>query len=155
MQTEEILFRFHSNLFDEEIIETITCEVIDHDTGIYRVHDVPFYAPMVAPDDLIYAEFNEDEGMITYEETTEHSGSSVIQVVKIDEETEIEEIIELFKELKCRIEKYSENYFSMEVHYDLNYAPIKERLDELEHEKIASYAEPNISEKHLSEVTIR
>tara|TARA_B100000508_G_scaffold132802_1_gene122084 strand:- start:41334 stop:41795 length:462 start_codon:yes stop_codon:yes gene_type:complete len=151
MKTEDILFRFHSNLFDEEITETITCEVIDHDTGIYRVHGVPFYASVVAPDDLIYAEFNEEEGMITYEETTEHSGSSVVQLVKLEEETGIQELIDLFTEKGCRIEKYSENYFAMEVHYNQDYAPIKELLDELESEKIASYAEPTISEKHLED----
>lgn len=155
MQTEDVLFRFHSNLFDEEIIETITCEVIDLDSGIYRVHGIPFYAPMVAPDDLIYAEFNEEEGMTTYEETTEHSGSSVVQVVKLEEETDIQEIIELFTEKGCRIEKHSENYFAMEVHYDLDYAPVKETLEELEAEKIASYAEPTISEKHLEDCSVQ
>ena len=89
--------------------------------------------------------------MITYEETTEHSGSSVVQLVKLEEETGIQELIDLFTEKGCRIEKYSENYFAMEVHYNQDYAPIKELLDELESEKIASYAEPTISEKHLED----
>ena len=151
MDNTDILFRFHSALFDEEIIETLSCEVLDHDNGIYRVDSVPFYAPMVAPDDLIFAEFDEGEEMITYRETTEHSGSSVIQVVNMDEHTDIREITELFQEKGCRSEKCTEHYFSMEVHYDLDYAPIKELLEELESEKIASYAEPTLSEKHIED----
>jgi len=151
MKTKEILFRFHSNLFDEEITEAITCEVIDLDSGIYRVHGVPFYAPMVAPDDLIHATFNADEGTTTYEQTTEHSGSSVVQIVKLDAETDMMEIIQLFKEKSCRIERYTENYFAMEVHYDQDYAPVKEKFEALENEQIASYAEPTLSEKHIED----
>lgn len=151
METENILFRFHSAIFDEEIVETLSCEILDQENGIYRVESVPFYAPMVAPDDLIFAEFDEGENMMAYRETTEHSGSSVIQVVKMDEQTDIREITELFTEKGCRSEKCTEHYFSMEVHYDLDYAPIKELLEELESEKIASYAEPTLSEKHIED----
>lgn len=148
---EKILFRFYSNIFDEEMVETMWCEEIDKENGIYKIDNIPFYAPLLASEDIIFAEFDEIEKMLTYRDTKEFSGNSVIQIVIMNEKTDINEIRNSFIEKGCQSEKLSENYFSMEIPYDLNYKPIKRLLDKLENEEIVSYAEPCLSEKHKND----
>ncbi|MDT0648406.1 DUF4265 domain-containing protein [Zunongwangia sp. F260] len=150
-EKEKVLFRFYSNIFDEEMVETMWCQEIDKENGIYKLDNIPFYAPLLASDDIIFAEFDESEQMITYRETKEFSGNSVIQIVLMDEKSDLNEIRNSFMKSGCQSEKFSENYFSMEIPYDLNYNPIKAQLDTLENDDIVSYVEPCLSEKHKND----
>ena len=60
-------------------------EIIDKEKGIYKLDSIPFYGPKIATDDLFLAEYNEVEGRLTYKETIEFSGNSIIQVVILKE----------------------------------------------------------------------
>lgn len=149
---EKILFRFHSDLFDEEMVETMWALVIDKDKGIYKLDNIPFYVPLIASDDLIFAEFDDSEQMLTYKETREYSGNSIIQIVTMDNKTDVNKIRDSFLDKGCQSEKVNDKYFSMEIPFDLNYKPIKTELDKLEYEEIIGYAEPCLSEKHKNDL---
>lgn len=74
----KILFRFHSNVLDEETVETMWAEIVDKEKGLYKLDSIPFYAPSVASDDIVFAEYDEQEQMLTYRETVEYSGNSTV-----------------------------------------------------------------------------
>lgn len=62
----KILFRYHSDVLDEEVVGTMWSEIIDLEKGIYKLDSIPFYGPLIATDDVFYAKYNENEEMVTY-----------------------------------------------------------------------------------------
>ena len=52
----KIVFRFHSEVIDQEMVETLWAEIIDEESGRYRIDSVPFYIPFIATDDIVAAE---------------------------------------------------------------------------------------------------
>lgn len=144
----KILFRFYSNIFDEEMVETIWATTVDKDKGLYKLDNIPFYVPLVAADDIVFAEFDKQEEMLTYRKTIQYSGNSTIQVVLIDKTKDINLIRDNFQELGCVSEKVNDSYFSMEIPAEANYKPIKQKLDYLEQKEIIRYAEPCLSARH-------
>jgi hypothetical protein len=151
MQAEEgvkILFRFHSDIFEEEMVETLWATTIDKTNGHYKIDNIPFYAPLVASADIVFAEFDELEQMLCYKRTLEYSGNSTIQVVLMDKSGDINSIRKTFEELGCISKKMNKRYFSMEIPAFVDYQPIKEKLDQLEVHEIIGYAEPCLSEQH-------
>jgi hypothetical protein len=144
----KILFRFHSNIFDEEMVETMWATIVDKDQGIYKLDSIPFYAPDIASDDIIFAEFDSKEEMLTYRKTIEYSGNSTVQIVLVDKSKDINQIREIFKELGCVSEKVNNGYFSMEIPSNVDYKNIKSKLDELETTEIIGYAEPCLADGH-------
>src|SRR6187431_2488064 len=77
----KILFRYHSDILDEEVVETMWSEIIDSGKGIYKRDNIPFYGPLIARGDIFYAKYDENDGAIVYKETIAISGNSIIQVV--------------------------------------------------------------------------
>jgi hypothetical protein len=144
----KILFRFYSDILDEETVETMWATVIDQDKGYYQLGNIPFYAPVTASSDIVFAEFDEDEGMLTYRSTVEYSGNSTIHVIIMDETHEINSIREIFSRMGCESERLNNNYFAMEIPSDIDYAPIKKMLDDLQSKEILGYAESCIGENH-------
>jgi Domain of unknown function (DUF4265) len=144
----KILFRFHSDIFDEEMVETMWATIVDKNKGYYKLDNIPFYAPLVASDDIVYAEFDEREEILTYRKTIQCSGNSIIQVVLMDETKNINLIRDGFRELGCVSEKVNDGYFSIEIPAKVNYKPIKQRLDDLEQKGIIGYAESCLSDRH-------
>ncbi len=144
----KLLFRFHSDIFDQEMVETMWATIVDEVKGLYKLDNIPFYAPSIASDDIVFAEFDNHEQMLTYRETIEYSGNSTIQVVIMDKTKETNDIRDLFKELGCVSEKAKEGYFSMEIPATVDYKPIKQKLIELESNDIIGYAEPCLAEGH-------
>lgn len=59
-----ILFPFQNDIFDEEMVETVWAAFVDMNNGLYTLDNIPFYAPLVASDDIIFAEFDEQQQMI-------------------------------------------------------------------------------------------
>ncbi len=143
----KILFRFFSDVLEEWTVETIWAETIDAENGLYRLANIPFYAS-VSCDDIVYAEYDEDEERLTYRKTVEHSGNSTIQVVVVGENIVTNDLREIFNSLGCESEKFNEGYFVVEVPAKLDYKPVREKLMEMEVEEKIYYAEPNLSENH-------
>ena len=144
----KILFRFHSDVLDEETVETMWATIVDKDKGLYKLDSIPFYAPLVASEDIVVAEFDDYEQMLTYCKTVEYSGNSTIQIILMDKTKDINQIRDTFKEFGCVSEKVNEGYFSMEVPSTVDYKNIKEKLDELEMQETIGYAEPCLADGH-------
>ena len=143
----KILCRFYSNVLDEWTVETMWAEIVDADNGLYKIDNIPFYAS-IASDDIVFAEFDETEKMLTYRETVEFSGNSLIQVVIMDKTVATNDIRDIFNSLDCKSEKFKEDYFVIEVLADKNYEPIKHKLSELQDKGIIDYAELVLSDQH-------
>jgi hypothetical protein len=147
----KILFNFHSDIFDEQMVETVWADKVDQEKGFYKIDNIPFYIPLVASEDIVFAEFDETEQMLSYRKTIEYSGRTVVQVVIMDKTFETNTIRDIFFKLGCESEKANEGYFSMEIPANLDYKPIKKELDRMENSEIIGYAEPTISDKHRTE----
>lgn len=144
----KLLFRLHSDIFDKEMVETMWATIVDEEKGSYKLDNIPFYAPSIASDDIVFAEFDDHEQMFAYRETIEYSGNSTIQVVILDQTKKTNDIRDLFKGLGCVSEKVNGSYFSMEIPMQLDYNPIKQKLDELKQKEVIGYTESCLSEKH-------
>lgn len=144
----KILFQFHSDIFDEKMVETMWATIIDKDKGFYKLDNIPFYAPLVASDDIVFAEFDEQQQMLTYRKTVEFSGNSTVQIVLIDKSKDVNSIRQIFEKLGCVSEKVNEGYFSMEIPALVDYKLIKQKLDDLELNEIIGYAEPCLADQH-------
>lgn len=152
METNEnfvkVLFRFYSNILEEETIETMWVEIMDEAGDLYILDSIPFYAPNLASGDIISAAYDEDEKMLTYKETVSFSGNSTIQVIVFDKTVDTNDIRDVFHNLGCVTEKFKDRYFVIDVQADLNYAPIRAKLKELTDAGVIDYAEPCLSAEH-------
>ena len=148
----KILFRYHSPVLDEWMVETMWAQIVDAENGLYKLDSIPFYGPLVASDDIVFAEYDEDEERLTYRRTVEYSGNSIITVVIMDEDYDINNIRDTFKDLDCLSERVNNAYFSMEVLARNNYLPIKQKLTELSDKGIIGYAEPCLSDNHREQI---
>ena len=145
---EKILFQFYSDVLDEETVETMWAVIINKKKGLYKLDSIPFYAPNVAADDVIFAEFDEDQEQLTYRHTVKESGNSTVQVVVLDSGTDTNELREMFDALGCATEKCSEGYFVIDVPSSLSYSGVQNKLTMLQNAGVIGYAEPCLSEKH-------
>ena len=117
----KILVRYYSRVLEEETVETMWATIVDEQKGLYKVDNIPFYGPSIAPDDLVLAEYDESEKMLTYRHTVEHSGNSVVQVVLLNEGIKKEAIQEIMESFDCPWEGLNENYFVIEIPAISNY----------------------------------
>jgi hypothetical protein len=143
----KILSRFYSNVLEEWTVETIWAKVVDKDKGLYKIDSIPFYAS-IASDDIVFAEYDDTEKMLTYKETVEYSGNSLIQVAVMDNSVVTNDIRDIFNSMDCQSEKFQEGYFVIEILAHKDYKPIKQKLIELQDKGIIDYAEPVLSDKH-------
>jgi hypothetical protein len=139
-------------VLEEWVVETMWAEPVGIEQGLYRIDSIPFYGPLAASDDIVFAEYDNDEQRLTYRRTVEHSGNSIITVVMMDKSHDIDEVRDIFKDLGCLSERVNDGYFSMEILFDKYYGPIKHKLSQLEDQGIIGYAEPCLSEKHRAEI---
>ena len=143
-----ILFRFHSEILEEDMEETIWADIANENLGHYKLDSIPFYVPYVATDDVVYAEYDDSEEMLVYQETVEASGNSTIWVVMTREDADIDEIRESFQDLDCLSDAISNHFFTMEVKAETNYLIIKNKLNELKAEGLIDYTEGCLSVNH-------
>jgi hypothetical protein len=144
----KILFRFHSDLLEQEVKEIIRGETVNIEMGQYRITDIPFYTPGIATGDIVNAVYDDEEENLVYLETLSPSGNSTIWIVITDDETSIEEIQEIFLSLDCDSEEVSERFFAMEVKASTSYYRVRDKLIELKSEGTIDFAEPCISTLH-------
>ncbi|MES2063012.1 MAG: DUF4265 domain-containing protein [Bacteroidota bacterium] len=144
----KILFRFYSDVLEEETAETMWAIIVDQEKGLYKLDSIPFYAPLIASNDIFFAEYDEKETMLTYRKTIEYSGNSTIWVVVMDNSVEVNEIRKNFENIGCVSEKMNDAYFTMEIPAIIDYKIIKKELEELEQKEIIGYSEPCLSNLH-------
>lgn len=101
----KILFRFYSDVLDQWTVETMWALVVNSKKGHYQLDSIPFYAPLVASDDIVHAEYDDSELMLTYRETVKPSGNSNITVVIMNKTWDINNVRNLFSDLGCVSER--------------------------------------------------
>jgi len=144
--SEKILVRYYSDVLEETTVETLWTEIIDIQKGLYKIDNIHFSCG-----DIVFAEYDEDEEYITYRNVVEYSGNSTIQIIVLDEDIDVMQLRNEFKNLGCESEGMGNKYFVMEIPNHLNYSEIFKKLNALEVIEKISFAEPNISQKHSSE----
>ncbi|GHA64737.1 DUF4265 domain-containing protein [Pontibacter akesuensis] len=144
----KIIFRFHSELFGKEVTEELWAQEVDAAQGLYQIDSMPSFTPLIATEDVVRAEFSKMEEGLLYKETVTPSGNSNIQVIRQNEETPLLDLRQRFADLGCVSEQVNEDFFVMEVSVNVNYAVVKELLDELEEQEEIEYAEPCLSDVH-------
>jgi len=149
---QKVLFRYHSAILDEEVVETMWAEIIDIEKGIFKLDNIPFYGPLIATDDIFYAKYDENEGAIVYKETIVISGNSIIQVVILKENYDKEIIREKLELMNCPSEGFNEKYFVVEVKKEVDYLMVKKFLNEYFELEILDFAEPCLSKKHSDDL---
>lgn len=128
--------------------EVALATVFDEQKGLYELDTLPFYASLLAYDDLVFAEFDEESKMLVYKKTIEHSSNSTIQVVMMDDDTPIDKITNVFNLLGCATATANDAFFIMKIAPEIDYKIIKGNLEDLENSGILSYAEPCLSDVH-------
>ena len=144
----KILFRFFSDLMDQDAVETMWADTVDMSMGYYKLDSIPLYVPLLASDDLVQAEFDDEEGMLTYRQTIQPSGNSTIWVVMTDDDVDIDDVRKMLHELDCPSEAVSDRFFAMEIKAAVNYLQIKDTLNKLRGEGVLDYVEPCLSVNH-------
>ncbi|MBE7173834.1 MAG: DUF4265 domain-containing protein [Williamsia sp.] len=144
----KILFRSYNDLLEQDAVESMWANVVDSTVGYYKIDNIPLYVPLLASDDIIQAEYDEEEGMLTYRQTIQPSGNSTIWVVMTDEEVDIDDVRKRLYDLGCNSEAPSDQYFSLEIKATINYLRIKDELNRLRTDGIIDYVEPCLSVQH-------
>jgi hypothetical protein len=144
----KILFRLFSTILDEIAVETMWAQTVDEEKGLYKLVSIPFHLPLIACDDIVLAEYDEDEGMLTYRKIIEYSGNSTVHVMLMDDTAGIDNVRKVFDDLGCASEKYSERYFAMDIPAGVDYSIIRSKLEELETAEMIDYSESSLSEQH-------
>jgi hypothetical protein len=155
MQVEthkKIVFRYYSDLLENTVVETMWAEIIDLEKGIFKLDNIPFFGPLIATDDIFFAEFDKDEGTLVYKKTIESSGNSILQVVILEKGFDKEIIREELKLVHCVSESLNETLFALEVPKNVDYAVVNNLLSQYELQEIIEFAEPCLSEKHRTDL---
>ncbi|TDO71198.1 uncharacterized protein DUF4265 [Flavobacterium chryseum] len=149
---KKILFRYYSDLLEDTVVETMWGEIIDLEKGYFKLDNIPFFGPLIATDDIFYAEFDEKEQTLVYRETIESFGNSILQVVILEKGFDKEIIIEKLKAINCLSEGLNDTLFAVEVVKEVDYSIVKSLLTEYETLSVIEFAEPCLSEKHRTDL---
>jgi hypothetical protein len=149
---KKILFRYYSDLLEDTVVETMWAEIIDLEKGYFKLDNIPFFGPLIATDDIFFAEFDEDEQTLVYRETIEISGNSIVQVVILEKGFDKEIIREKLKEVNCESESMNETLFAVEITREVDYSVVKNILMEYVELDVIDFAEPCLSEKHRADL---
>lgn len=149
---KKILFKYYSDYLEETVSETMWAEIINLEKGLFKLDNIPFFGPLIATDDLFYAEFDENEKHLVYRETIENSGNSIVQVIILEKGFDKEIIREKLKAINCLSEGLNDNFLSVEVVRDVDYSIVRSILNEYESQEIIQYAEPCLSDKHRADL---
>ncbi|MFC0777302.1 DUF4265 domain-containing protein [Flavobacterium sp. HJSW_4] len=149
---KKILFKYYSDYLDEVVSETMWAEIIDLEKGLFKLDNIPFFGPLIATDDIFYAEYDETEERFMHRKTIQNSGNSIIQVAVLEKDFDKEIIREKLKALNCLSEGLNETFFAAEIAKDVDYSLVRSLLTEYESQDIIEFAEPCLSEKHRADL---
>lgn len=149
---KKILFKYYSDYLDEVVSETMWAEIIDLEKGLFKLDNIPFFGPLIATDDIFYAEYDETEERFMHRKTIQNSGNSIIQVAVLEKGFDKEIIREKLKAINCLSEGLNETFFAAEIAKDVDYSLVRSLLNEYESQEIIEFAEPCLSEKHRADL---
>ncbi|MNK67343.1 hypothetical protein D3C87_866760 [compost metagenome] len=149
---KKILFKYYSDYLDEVVSETMWAEIIDLEKGLFKLDNIPFFGPLIATDDIFYAEYDETEERFMHRKTIQNSGNSIVQVAVLEKGFDKEIIREKLKAINCLSEGLNETFFAVEIAKDVDYTLVRSLLNEYESQDIIEFAEPCLSEKHRADL---
>ncbi len=149
---KKILFKYYSDYLDEVVSETMWAEIIDLEKGLFKLDNIPFFGPLIATDDIFYAEYDETEERFMHRKTIQNSGNSIVQIAILEKGFEAAIIREKLKAINCLSEELNETFFAVEIVKDVDYTLVRTILNEYESQEIIEYAEPCLSEKHRTDL---
>jgi hypothetical protein len=152
-QGHQIIFRFYSDVFEREMVEMLWAQEVDAAQGLYKIDSIPYYVPLIATEDIVLARYDSMEEGLLYQETVTPSGNSTIQVIRQNEHTPLLEIRKKFAQLGCVSVEVNADFFVLEVPLTINYAVVKELLDDLEADEEIEFAEPSLSDVHREQTS--
>ncbi len=138
----KVLFRYHSNVLDKVIVETMWATPVDEKNGIYKLDSIPFYGPEIATEDEFFAEYDELEQMLTFRSITKFSGNSIVLISITQNGIDKEIIRNDFKSLGCTSEGLNDKFFSMEILKSINYLKIKKNWMNMKIKKYLNMLNP-------------
>jgi len=148
----KILFKYYSDYLDEVVSETMWAEIIDAEKGLYKLDNIPFFGPLIATDDIFYAEYDETEQKLMHKKTIQNSGNSIVQIAVLEKGFDKEVIREKLKSINCISEELNDTFFAAEISKDVDYSLVRSILTEYDSQEIIEYAEPCLSEKHRTDL---
>ena len=148
----KIVFRYYSDLLEDTIVETMWAEIIDLEKGYFKLDNIPFFGPLIATDDIFFAEYDEDEEFLTYRKTIETSGNSIVQVVILEKGFDEQIIRDKLIEANCESESMNETLFAVEITPEVDYSVVKSILNEYVELSVIEFAAPCLSEKHRTDL---
>lgn len=149
---KKILFKYYSDYLDEVVSETMWAEIIDLEKGLFKLDNIPFFGPLIATDDIFYAEYDETEERFMHRKTIQNSGNSIVQVAILEKGFDKEIIREKLKAINCLSEGLNETFFAAEIAKDVDYSLVRSLLNEYEAQELIEFAEPCLSEKHRADL---
>lgn len=149
---KKILFKYYSDYLDEVVSETMWAEIIDLEKGLFKLDNIPFFGPLIATDDIFYAEYDETEEKFMHKKTIQNSGNSIVQIAVLEKGFDKEIIREKLKAINCLSEGLNETFFAVEIAKDVDYSLVRSLLNDYETQEIIEYAEPCLSEKHRADL---
>lgn len=149
---KKVVFKYHSNVLNKAVKETMWALEIDAQKGHYQLDSIPFYGASIATNDIFKASFDELEGALVYESTVTTSENSIVLVMITEAAYDKELLRQAFKNHHCDSEGLNDSYFSMEIPKSVDYASIKELLENYQSQEIINYAEPCLSKKHREDL---
>lgn len=149
---KKILFKYYSDYLDEVVSETMWAEIIDLEKGLFKLDNIPFFGPLIATDDIFYAEYDETEERFMHRKTIQNSGNSIVQIAVLEKGFDKEIIREKLKAINCLSEGLNETFFAAEIAKDVDYSLVRNLLNEYESQDIIEFAEPCLSEKHRADL---
>lgn len=152
--SKKIIFKYFSNVLEKETVETMWAEIIDEEKGIYKLDNIPFYGPLIASDDIFYAQYDKDEENVIFKEVIKSSGNSVVQIIIMKDYYDKEILRKKLLDLGCNSEGVNDEYFVVEIPENIDYQLIKVLLDKYEKDEIIGYAEPILSIKHQDDISL-
>ena len=149
---KKVLFKYYSDYLEDTVSETMWAEIIDLEKGLFKLDNIPFFGPLIATDDIFYAEYDETEERFMHRKTIQNSGNSIVQVAILEKAFDKEIIREKLKAINCLSEGLNETFFAVEIAKDVDYSLVRSLLNEYESQDIIEFAEPCLSEKHRADL---
>lgn len=150
----KVLFRYYSDVLEDDVVETMWAEIIDDQKGLYKLDSIPFYGPMISCRDVFKATFDEVEKMLVFNEVFEFSGNSVIQIIIMNENFDKEILRKRLLEYGCESEGVNDKYFVVDIPSEIDYLEVKKMLEEFESKALIQFAEPVLSNQHFNDINI-
>lgn len=152
IQFKEVLFVYYSPLLDQTVEELLWCKLVDPQKNHFELHSVPFYGPDIACGDLIEVKKVANSEEILFDKIQSRSGSSILQLIVEEPNSDINKCLVKLEQLDCRIEKASEHLYAVSILKIKNYLKIYQCILPLVQQEIIDFAEAHLSKKHQKDL---